>query len=100
MVTTKERLDGTYRLSAYWLAKMTAELPLTFVIVWISWTIMFLMTGMTLDIRLYIGSLFVVFAGALLSEVRFLNRQLLERSLGTGTPELCENSYITFLFCR
>ncbi len=69
---TKERLSGTFRLSAYWLAKMTSEFPLILVIPWATWTIVYVMIGLPYDFKLYLGSTLVSVLGAVMGQVRFL----------------------------
>ncbi len=68
-VVTKERLSGTYRLSAYWLAKMTSELPIVLVVPFCTWTVTYLFVGLPLDIRIYLGTTVTVILAGFVGQV-------------------------------
>ncbi len=68
-VVTKERLNGTYRLSAYWLAKMTAELPLPCLMMAGIWTLVYFMVGFPLDVKLYFSGVFITMLGTVMTLV-------------------------------
>ena len=47
-VIVKERLSGMYRLSAYYLAKITSESPVLFAYPTLYWTLIYFPTGLTI----------------------------------------------------
>ncbi len=70
-VVTKERLSGTYRLSAYWLAKMTSELPIVTIVPFCSWILIFLFTGLPKDIRVFLATTVTAMLGSFVGQVIF-----------------------------
>ena len=56
-VINEERLNGTYRLSAYWFAKMTSEIPILLMIPTLSWLICYFMIGLPLNIGIFFHNL-------------------------------------------
>lgn len=44
-VITKERASGSYRLSAYYVAKMTSDLPLSLLLPTVMYFLVFIMSG-------------------------------------------------------
>lgn len=72
-VIRKERLSGVYRVSALWLAKMTSELPLLFILITISWTVMFFMVGLPHDGAVFAASLGVAYLAGFMGQVRAQN---------------------------
>ena len=74
-VIKKERLNGTYRLSAYWLAKMTSEVPLLLVAPTILGTIIYFTAGLPNDAGIFFLSRGVTYVIYLLGQARCLCKQ-------------------------
>ena len=68
-VITKERLSGTYKLSAYWLAKMTSEIPVLFLLPFLQWLIVYFMAGLPLNGGTVLKTLSFAFLGVVMSQV-------------------------------
>ena len=66
---TKERAAGTYRLSAYYVSKMTAESPLLFALPLLFSTIVYWMGGLTVDAGSYFAYILTVLLHALTAQV-------------------------------
>ncbi len=66
---TKERLAGMYRLSAFWLARITSELPIALVLPTCSWTVAYLMIGFPFDVYLYLSTTLIHVLGCLVAQV-------------------------------
>ena len=69
IVVTKERLDGRYRLSAYWLAKMTSELAFVLLSPVLTWIIPYFMSGLPLDVTVFLQTTCTVVLTGLIFQV-------------------------------
>ncbi len=69
-VIQKERLTGTYRLSAYWLAKMTSELPVILFLPAMTQVIFYPMCGIGNSVPHFFAVLASVMSSALMGQVR------------------------------
>ena len=69
-VLSKERSSGAYRLSAYYFAKMTSDLPLTFILPTVMFTLLFFLAGLG-GAAEFFPSLLVIYLQVLISQVGF-----------------------------
>ena len=69
-VLSKERSSGAYRLSAYYFAKMTSDLPLTFILPTVMFTLLFFLAGLGGAAEFFL-SLLVIYLQVLISQVSF-----------------------------
>ena len=72
-VITKERAAGTYRLSAYYLSKMTSEAPLMFLLPIIMTTISYWMTGLMPTAGNFVAFLMLVLLHSSVAQVSEVN---------------------------
>ncbi len=79
-VIKKERLSGTYRLSAYWLSKMSAELPMVLVTPFLIWTLIYLLVGLPHNLTLYLTNWAADVLGSFMAQVREVLRNTYTRS--------------------
>ncbi len=96
-VATKERLSGVYRLSAYWLAKMTSELPIVTIVPFCTWTLAYLLVGMPYDIKVYLATSMVMFLGSFLGQVSF-RICILQTNIWTLDCQLGEVGLLLYIF--
>ncbi len=69
-VVTKERMSGVYRLSAYYLAKLTSELPIVLFYPSAIVCCVYFLTGMTIEPGNFFAFLAVVMLTAFTAQVR------------------------------
>jgi len=59
-VVNRERLSGSYRLSAYYLAKLVADMPFAFLFPSIFWVIVYFLIGLKLDVGSFFFSYLII----------------------------------------
>ena len=68
-VVHKERASGLYRLSAYYFAKMTTELPMVFIYPVIFHVVIYFACNLTLTPENFFGSMLILWVTCLISQV-------------------------------
>lgn len=73
VVVDKERSSGTYRLSAYYLAKMFSELPLLIIFPTLHITVWYWMGGLNGFVGAFFVQWVILISNALVGQVRFIH---------------------------
>ena len=89
----KERLSGMYRLSAYYLAKISSESPVLFIYPTLYWTLIYFLTGLTIHPANFFISLTAIYLTIFVVQVRAFKNDLLH-----NLAHLCQNLHLTVFF--